>query len=93
MKHSLTSAAAVLLAALLIVGLLPSGAFAEEYAPGEHMLRIDYVDQNGLFDQYEAMLLPGDEYSVASPIREGYETDCAVVSGKMGDEDILITVT
>lgn len=93
MKHSLTSAAAVFLAALLIVGLLPSGAFADEYTPGEHMLRIDYVDQNGLFDQYEAMLLPGDEYSVASPIREGYETDCAVVSGKMGDEDIHITVT
>ena len=46
-----------------------------------------------VFPDYTAELEEGQEYSVTSQTKENYKFDQEVVSGKMGKQDIVITVT
>ena len=59
-----------------------------------HRLHITYVDENGrqisVFDKEYAT---GETYDVITPTLKGYEADRERVTGRMGDEDIYITVT
>ncbi len=59
-----------------------------------HMLVINYVDENGtrLAPSYIENYAEGAEYSVTSPVVEGYTAAQAVVSGVMGTEDVTIDV-
>ena len=60
-----------------------------------HTLVIRYVfeDLSPAADTYMETFLEGFEYSVASPSVKGYKADIKTVSGKMGTEDISVTVT
>ena len=60
-----------------------------------HALTVCYVFEDGTdaAEPYTAEVYEGDPYSVDSPEIVGYTADIAVVSGIMGEEDVLITVT
>ena len=94
MNRTTRSLTALFFALLLLIGILPSGAYAEDEPPELYMLVIDYVDMkdNAMFDSYSALLYPGEEYSVDSPYKEGYDYSAAVVSGVMEHETIQVTV-
>ena len=94
MNRTIRSLTALFFALLLLIGILPSGAYAEDEPPELYMLVIDYVDMkdNAMFDSYSAFLYPGEEYSVDSPYKEGYDYSAAVVSGVMEHETINVTV-
>ena len=57
-------------------------------------MTIHYVSTEGetLADDYVAELTEGDAYSVTSPVIRGYTTTQRVVSGTMGETDIVVTV-
>ncbi len=61
----------------------------------EHRLTIRYVYEDGtpVRDNYENTYPENQKYSVTSPTLEDYTSDKPVVSGTMGAEDVVITVT
>ena len=61
----------------------------------KYALTINYVGPTGFPAQesYSAQVANGAEYSVASPVVEGYTPDTATVTGTMGTEPVNVTVT
>ncbi|MBR6428135.1 MAG: MucBP domain-containing protein, partial [Clostridia bacterium] len=65
------------------------------YTANVHRLTIYYLDaetEMALANGYFADYAYGDEYSVVSPVIEGYTADILVVEGTMGDEDVTVEV-
>ncbi|MBQ8828097.1 MAG: DUF4366 domain-containing protein [Clostridia bacterium] len=62
---------------------------------GGNTLTVNYIYSNGktAFESYFAAISPGEAYSITSPAANGYKADKETVSGTMGDEDTVITVT
>ena len=64
-------------------------------AAREYTLTITYEGPTGFPAQqtYTAQVANGTEYSVASPVVEGYTPDVATVTGTMPTQDVTVTVT
>ncbi len=61
----------------------------------KHFLTINYVFADGTkaADAYMAELKEGEDYTVPSPVLDGYKADKPTVEGTMGTEDVTETVT
>lgn len=66
-----------------------------QLVPVYHSLTVCYLFEDGTdaAPAYLGSCIEGEPYSVASPEIEGYTADITVVSGIMGEEDLLIVVT
>ena len=60
-----------------------------------HYLTVLYQYEDGAeaAPAYVAELMEGEAYTVASPEIEGYNADVTEVTGVMGEEDVIVTVT
>ena len=69
--------------------------YTAQWEPNEYDLTINYVYADGseAADAYEAEVAYGAEYSVESPVIEGYTASLEVVEGTMPAEDVEVTVT
>ena len=65
------------------------------YTINSYKLTINYVDTEGnvVAPKYEQNYNYGANYSVASPVVEGYAPDIETVTGTMGTADVTVTVT
>lgn len=59
-----------------------------------HTVTIHYIYENGrtAHEDYTGEYAEGEEFSITSPVIDGYRRDIAVVSGKMSDHDREFTV-
>lgn len=63
-----------------------------KWAPS-HTLIIEYTGTDSVINPYTTSIMEGDSYSINSPTVEGYTPDQVIVTGTMGTNDIVITVT
>ena len=82
-----------------------SGGEAPEYMPGSdvyvtgqyvknrYTVKVNYIDESGVFDTYERAYDFGESYNIPSPVRAGYIADKLTVSGVMGDGPVEVNVT
>ena len=64
-----------------------------QWSINSYQLKIVYTGYSEVIPDYVADVEYNSQYSVASPVKEGYTADVLTVSGTMPAEDVTVTVT